>query len=56
MDNADLRAWMTAHRYSVRTLAADLGVHPATIQRYRDGTLKVPRAISLALETLSARP
>lgn len=49
MDSTALRAWMTQHSYSVRTLAAALDLAPATIQRYRDGTYEVPRTVELAL-------
>ena len=55
MTGKALRSWMTEHRHSVRTLAAALEMHPSTVQRYRDGTLPVPRAVELALETLGGR-
>ena len=48
----DLRAWMTAHGYTVRSLARALEREPRTIQRYRDGSLPVPRVIELALRGL----
>lgn len=45
----ELRAWMREHGYSVRGLAAETGHSPATVQRYRDGSLVIPRVFELAL-------
>ena len=55
MTGTQLRAWMTQRRYGIRVLAAALELHPSTVQRYRDGTLQVPRVVELALETLEGR-
>jgi len=55
MDATELRAVMTANRWSVRTLAARLGVPFRTVQRWRDGSSRVPPYLALALETLERR-
>lgn len=52
MTRDELRAWMTEHRYSVRVLAATLGVSQSTVQRWRDGTRGVPPYLDRALSTL----
>lgn len=52
MTGTELRAWMTRHHYSIHRLADTLGIHASTVQRYRDGSLKVPRLVELALPTL----
>jgi hypothetical protein len=56
VDAREIRAWMTAHRYTVRGLATALGINYRTVQRYRDGHLPVPRAIELALQALAVNP
>ena len=53
MTGTELRAWMTRHGYSIHRLAGALGIHASTVQRYRDGSLKVPRLVELALPTLT---
>lgn len=50
----DLQGWMSKHGYSVRTLAAATERASTTIQRYRDGTLAIPRVFELALRGLEA--
>ncbi len=54
MEQGDFRAWMTAHGYSVRRLADELGVRPSTVQRYRDGTRPIPKVIEVALRGIEA--
>ena len=53
VDAQDFKDWMDANEYSVRGLAAALKREPRTIQRYRDGSLKVPRVVDLALVGLA---
>ncbi|MDE3096871.1 MAG: helix-turn-helix transcriptional regulator [Chloroflexota bacterium] len=48
----DLRAWMAAHGYSVRGLAASLGLAPATVQNWRDGTHAPPADLADRLSAL----
>ena len=55
MTNTDLRDWMRAHRYSVRTLSHALGVSPSTVTRWRSGEITITRIVILALDSL-ARP
>lgn len=55
MTAEELRARMTANRWSVRALADRLGVPFRTVQRWRDGTSRVPPYLDLALETLERR-
>lgn len=50
----EFRSWMESHGYSVRSLARALEREPRTVQRYRDGSLPVPRVIELALIGLEA--
>ena len=45
----EFKVWMTAHGYSVRSLARAMERGPASIQRYRDGTWEIPRVVELAL-------
>lgn len=54
MTGDEFRAWMDEHGYSVRSLARALEREPRTIQRYRDGSLPVPRVVELALVGLTA--
>lgn len=44
---------MQERGYSVRTLAGRLGVQPRTVQRWRDGTSRVPPMAELALQALA---
>lgn len=53
MTSTELRDWMVAHRYGVRSLARALGLHPSTVQRYRDGVLPIPPVAALALRALT---
>lgn len=55
MTAEELRARMTANRWSVRALADRLGVPFRTVQRWRDGTSRVPPYLELALESLERR-
>ena len=52
MTSSGLREWMKRKRYSIRLLSDALGLHPSTVQRYRDGSLPVPRTVELAVEHL----
>ena len=52
VDAADLRAWMTLNGWSVRALGPALGVDPRTVQRWRDGSSRVPPMTARALQTL----
>lgn len=53
---ADLRAWMSENGWSVRALGPALGVDPRTVQRWRDGSSRVPPMTARALQTLSRAP
>lgn len=55
MTGNTLRDWMYERRWTGKRLAEELGVHPSTLQRYRDGTLTIPRTVILALEALEKR-
>jgi transcriptional regulator with XRE-family HTH domain len=48
----ELRTWMEVSGYSVRALAAKLGVATNTVQRWRSGDRPVPSFLSLALQQL----
>ena len=52
VDRPALREWMRANRYTVRGLAAVLGVSFRTVQRWRDGTSEIPPFLELALKSL----
>jgi len=52
MTGEELREWMQAHGYSVRKLAAALGVQPSSVQFWRTGTHKCPKLLPLALKGL----
>lgn len=54
MTNEELREWMREHGYSIHALARKLGVWPSTVQRWRDGSRKIPAHVPLALEHLAA--
>ena len=54
MENTDLRAWMAAHRWSIAALSRELGIHPATLHRYRQGVQPIPKMLILALRSLEA--
>lgn len=54
MTSDELRAWMGAHGYSVRTLARDLGVRSSTVQRWRDGSRPIPALLGPALRGLES--
>jgi len=47
----DLKTWMAANRYSVRTLAVAVGVSPSTVQEWRNAG-EVPQVVALALASL----
>lgn len=50
----ELRSWMAAHNYSVRGLAATLGIGAPTIQRWRDGSRSIPGTLRQRLRLLEA--
>ena len=52
MTPREIHAWMAKNSYSVRRLAATLGVTPATIQRWRSGTTIPPAYLWRALRDL----
>ncbi len=52
LTNDEFRSWMSTHRYTVRSLAARLGVWPSTVQRYRDGSRCIPQVVGVALRAL----
>lgn len=54
MDAARLKVWMKERRWTVAALSRELGVHPATIQRWRNGH-KIPRTVELAIEAIDRR-
>lgn len=47
----NLKGWMAANRYSVRTLAAAVGVSPSTVQEWRNAG-EMPQVVVLALASL----
>ena len=47
MTAGELKAWMTLECWSVRSLAIYLGRNPATVQKWRKGTLPIPRYVEL---------
>lgn len=58
MDASELRAWMTANHWTVRSLTTALGMPEGnwrTVQRWRDGTSRIPPHLPLALQALGAR-
>lgn len=58
MEAHELKEWMSANGYSVRTLTLALGMNPQswrTVQRWRDGTNRVPPYLQLALQALGPR-
>lgn len=56
VDATGFKDWMTANGWTVRTLAHRFGVGDRTVQRWRDGTSRVPPYIELALDALGPRP
>lgn len=52
VDGADLKQWMTDNGWTVRGLASRLGVDFRTVQRWRDGSSRVPPMAELALSAL----
>lgn len=48
----DLRAYMDDYGYDADTLAGELGVHPVTIRKWRNGE-GLPRLTQLALKGLA---
>ncbi len=52
MTGSELKAWMSKNRWGIHRLADEMGIHPSTVQRYRDGTLPVPRLVEIAVEYL----
>lgn len=56
MDAEGLKAWMDETGWSVRKLAARLGVEARTVQRWRDGSSRVPPMAELALQALGPAP
>lgn len=52
MTAEELREWMGTYGYSVRGLGRALGVQYRTVQRWRDGTSKVPPYLTMALRAL----
>ncbi len=56
MDAEGLKAWMDDAGWSVRKLAAQLGVETRTVQRWRDGSSRVPPMAELALQALGPAP
>lgn len=55
MTGPELREWMNGEGYSVRRLGKDLGVSFVTIQRWVDGTNRVPPYLPLALAGLQLK-
>lgn len=49
----DLDDWMKEHAYSVRGLAAELGIAFTTVQRWRNGSVPCPPWLPLALRGIS---
>ena len=52
MSAKDLQNWMEANSFSVRRLAAALGVTPVTVQNWRHEKTKIPPYLERALSTL----
>ncbi len=55
MTGTDLRAKMAERGWTVRGLAAELGVMPGTVQRWRSDETPVPPYLHLALSKLEER-
>ena len=47
-----LREWMDRYQFSQRVLAAQLGVAPSTVMRWRQGQVPRGRMLELALDGL----
>ena len=56
VDAADLKTWMSENGWSVRALGSALGVSWRTVQRWRDGSSRVPPMTARALLTLDRPP
>lgn len=56
VDAHTFKDWMTENGWTVRTLAGRLGVQSRTVQRWRDGSSRVPPMAELALSALGPRP
>jgi transcriptional regulator with XRE-family HTH domain len=48
-----LREWMTAQGYTVRGLAATIGVSPAAVNEYRTGRCLPGEAVEIVIAELS---
>lgn len=58
MQADELKAWMTANGWTVRTLTTALGMPKGnwrTVQRWRDGESRIPPHLPLALQALGRR-
>lgn len=53
-DGQALKAWMTIHEYTVRGLGAEFKMPFRTVQRWRDGSSRVPPYLNYALVGLLA--
>ena len=54
MTPSELRGWMDEHRRSVRGLAAELGVSPSTVARWRAGEAAAPPYLMRTLEAIAS--
>ncbi len=54
MTGPELREWMGTNGWSIRKLAAALGIGDRTMMRYRSGESPIPRPVELALSTVHA--
>ena len=52
MTRDELREWMKKHRWSVPGLAAQLEVHPTTVQRWRSGGRRLPGDLAVRLRAI----
>lgn len=55
MTDAQLRAWMKRHGYTLDGLAAALDISRRQIAYYRSGEQPIPRVVALALQALAAK-
>jgi transcriptional regulator with XRE-family HTH domain len=55
MDAEQLRRWLAENGYTREALARALDVHEATVYRWLNGSVDIPRTTELALTALAER-